>query len=64
MNEERPKISDLSEEIESKQSDLKGILEYYFNFFHGMYEFEQYEYLKAISFYNRAEKKISIVPDE
>jgi response regulator aspartate phosphatase A (stage 0 sporulation protein L) len=35
MNEERPKISDLSEEIESKQSDLKGILEYYFNFFMG-----------------------------
>jgi len=64
MNEERPKISDLLEKIESKQSDLKGILEYYFNFFHGMYEFEQYEYLKAISFYNRAEKKLAVVPDE
>ncbi|ATO29039.1 Rap family tetratricopeptide repeat protein [Bacillus atrophaeus] len=64
MNEERPKISDLLEKIESNQTDLKGILEYYFNFFHGMYEFEQYEYLKAISFYNRAEKMISIVPDE
>ncbi|KYD05266.1 hypothetical protein [Bacillus atrophaeus] len=64
MNEERPKISDLLEKIESNQTDLKGILEYYFNFFHGMYEFEQYEFLKAISFYNRAEKMISIVPDE
>ncbi|MCY8815081.1 aspartate phosphatase, partial [Bacillus atrophaeus] len=51
MNEERPKISDLLEKIENNQSKLKGILEYYFNFFRGMYEFEQYEYIKAISFY-------------
>ncbi|MEC4030177.1 aspartate phosphatase [Bacillus subtilis] len=64
MNEERPKISDLLEKIESNQTDLKGILEYYFNFFRGMYEFEQYEYLNAISFYKQAERKLSLVADE
>ncbi|MCI3196909.1 tetratricopeptide repeat protein [Bacillus sp. HU-1818] len=64
MNEERPKISDLLEKIENTQSKLKGILEYYFNFFRGMYEFEQYEYIKAISFYKQAEKKLSLVADE
>ncbi|MDQ4711634.1 tetratricopeptide repeat protein [Bacillus subtilis] len=64
MNEERPKISDLLEKIESNQADLKGILEYYFNFFRGMYEFEEYEYLKAITFYKQAEKKLSLVADE
>ncbi|MEX3914382.1 Rap family tetratricopeptide repeat protein [Bacillus paralicheniformis] len=64
MNEERPEISDLLEKIESSQTDLKGILEYYFNFFRGMYEFEEYEYLKAITFYKQAEKKLSLVADE
>ncbi|MCB4338744.1 Rap family tetratricopeptide repeat protein [Bacillus subtilis] len=64
MNEERPEISDLLEKIESNQADLKGILEYYFNFFRGMYEFEEYEYLKAITFYKQAEKKLSLVADE
>ncbi|QRL08736.1 response regulator aspartate phosphatase [Bacillus velezensis] len=64
MNEERPEISDLLEKIESSQAKLKGILEYYFNFFRGMYEFEEYEYLKAISFYKQAEKKLSLVADE
>ncbi|NTU25521.1 tetratricopeptide repeat protein [Bacillus tequilensis] len=64
LNEERPKISDLLEKIESSQTDLKGILEYYFNFFRGMHEFEQYEYLNAISFYKQAERKLSLVADE
>ncbi|KAF1680005.1 MULTISPECIES: Rap family tetratricopeptide repeat protein [Bacillus] len=64
MNEERPNISDLLEKIESSQTDLKGILEYYFNFFRGMNEFEQYEYLYAISFYKQAERKLSLVADE
>ncbi|MCC9023043.1 Rap family tetratricopeptide repeat protein [Bacillus nakamurai] len=64
MNEERSNNSFLLEKIEGSRSELKGLLEYYFHFFRGMYEFEKYEYLKAITFYKQAEKKLSLVADE
>ncbi|KXZ15285.1 aspartate phosphatase [Bacillus nakamurai] len=64
MNEERSNNSYLLEKIEGSRSELKGLLEYYFHFFRGMYEFEKYEYLKAITFYKQAEKKLSLVADE
>lgn len=36
--EEQPRLSDLLLEIDKKQARLTGLLEYYFNFFRGMYE--------------------------
>ncbi|MFS0654818.1 tetratricopeptide repeat protein [Bacillus sp. 179-C3.3 HS] len=54
----------LAAKIKKDQEKLTGLLEYYFNFFYGMYEFENYEYLNAITFYKRAEKKLSLVSDD
>lgn len=53
---ERPNFKELAMKIKRDQEKLTGLLEYYFNFFYGMYEFENYEYLNAITFYKRAEK--------
>lgn len=53
---ERADFKKLTLEIKREQEKLTGLLEYYFNFFHGMYEFENYNYLNAITFYKRAEK--------
>ncbi|WP_235633167.1 hypothetical protein [Bacillus altitudinis] len=43
---------------------MTGILEYYYNFFQGMYEYTQGEFLKAIVFYRRAEKRLDQAGDE
>lgn len=64
LNEERPKISDLLEKIGSSQTKLKGVLEYYCNFFRGMYEFDKKDYINAIRSYKIAEKKLALVTDE
>lgn len=64
LNKERPKISDLLEKIESTQTKLKGVLEYYGNFFRGMNEFDKKEYIKAIRSYKITEKKLALVTDE
>ncbi|MEK4789394.1 MULTISPECIES: response regulator aspartate phosphatase [unclassified Bacillus (in: firmicutes)] len=61
---ERADFKKLTLEIKREQEKLTGLLEYYFNFFHGMYEFEKYNYLNAITFYKRAEKKLSLVSDD
>ncbi|RHJ06982.1 response regulator aspartate phosphatase RapI [Bacillus sonorensis] len=50
-------------EIE-KQGQLTGMLEYYFYFFKGMYEFRRKELTSAISAYRIAESKLSEVEDE
>ncbi|MCY8493182.1 MULTISPECIES: response regulator aspartate phosphatase RapI [Bacillus subtilis group] len=50
-------------EIE-KQGQLTGMLEYYFYFFKGMYEFRRKELTTAISAYRIAESKLSEVEDE
>lgn len=50
-------------EIE-KQGQLTGMLEYYFYFFKGMYEFRRKELISAISAYRIAESKLSEVEDE
>ncbi|MFB4185441.1 Rap family tetratricopeptide repeat protein [Bacillus velezensis] len=50
-------------EIES-QGQLTGMLEYYFYFFMGMYEFRRKELTTAISAYRIAEKKLFEVEDE
>ncbi|MCY1117009.1 tetratricopeptide repeat protein [Bacillus safensis] len=61
---ERANFKELAMKIKRDQEKLTGLLEYYFNFFFGMYEFENYEYLNAITFYKRAEKKLSLVSDD
>ncbi|MEK5496767.1 MULTISPECIES: response regulator aspartate phosphatase [Bacillus] len=61
---ERANFRELAVKIKKDQEKLTGLLEYYFNFFYGMYEFENYEYLNAITFYKRAEKKLSLVSDD
>ncbi|MGE6630197.1 tetratricopeptide repeat protein [Bacillus sp. NPDC077027] len=62
--EERANFRELANKIKKDQEKLTGLLDYYFNFFYGMYEFENYEYLNAITFYKRAEKKLSLVSDD
>ncbi|KKB74700.1 MULTISPECIES: tetratricopeptide repeat protein [Bacillus] len=59
-----PDFSEILKDIEDKQGKLTGLLEYYFNFFRGMYEYNNHDYIKAISFYRRAEKKLRHVEDE
>ncbi|PCK21388.1 aspartate phosphatase [Bacillus pumilus] len=61
---ERANFRALAMKIKRDQEKLAGLLDYYFNFFYGMYEFENYEYLNAITFYKRAEKKLSLVSDD
>ncbi|MGX4764757.1 response regulator aspartate phosphatase [Bacillus mojavensis] len=50
-------------EIE-EEGQLTGMLEYYFYFFKGMYEFRRKELTTAISAYRVAESKLSEVEDE
>lgn len=47
-----------------EQEQLTGMLEYYFYFFKGMYEFRRKELTTAISAYRVAETKLSEVEDE
>ncbi|AVX15689.1 MULTISPECIES: tetratricopeptide repeat protein [Bacillus] len=61
--EEQPRLSDLLADIDKKQARLTGRLDYYFNFFRGMYELDQREYLSAIKFFKKAETKLSFIKD-
>ncbi|MCY9124715.1 aspartate phosphatase, partial [Bacillus inaquosorum] len=61
--EDQPSLSELSRNIDSNQADLKGLLDYYVNFFRGMYEFDKREFISAITYYKQAEKKLSFVAD-
>ncbi|MGY0434754.1 response regulator aspartate phosphatase [Bacillus rugosus] len=62
--EEQPRLSDLLLDIDKKQARLTGLLEYYFNFFRGMYELERREYVLAIQFFKKAESKLIFVKDK
>ncbi|WP_087941867.1 Rap family tetratricopeptide repeat protein [Bacillus atrophaeus] len=57
-------FSELLEDIEGNQYKLTGLLDYYFNFFRGMYEFKQKMFLNAMMFYKRAEKNLAFVSDD
>ncbi|EME74098.1 tetratricopeptide repeat protein [Bacillus sonorensis] len=52
------------ESLKAYQRQLKGMLDYYFFFFMGMYEFRRKELVAAISAYRRAEKSLEYVDDE
>ncbi|MCY8979017.1 Rap family tetratricopeptide repeat protein [Bacillus halotolerans] len=59
-----PPFSDMLNEIESNQQKLTGLLEYYFYYFRGMYEFKQKNFILAIDHYKHAEEKLEYVEDE
>ncbi|MCY8989795.1 Rap family tetratricopeptide repeat protein [Bacillus atrophaeus] len=50
--------------LKEKEDSLTNMLEYYYFFFVGMYEFRRKELESAISAYNMAETKLSEVEDE
>ncbi|ARW09075.1 Rap family tetratricopeptide repeat protein [Bacillus atrophaeus] len=50
--------------LKEKEGSLTNMLEYYYFFFVGMYEFRRKELESAISAYNMAETKLSEVEDE
>ncbi|WP_342503175.1 Rap family tetratricopeptide repeat protein [Bacillus sp. FSL K6-1000] len=60
----RANFSELSKEIDEHQTHVTGMLEYYYHFFRGMYEFGRREYIAAISSYQKAEHKLSFVSDD
>ncbi|MCY8057818.1 tetratricopeptide repeat protein [Bacillus spizizenii] len=47
-----------------EQGNVTGMLEYYFHFFMGMYEFRRKELTAAITSYRKAESKLTEVDDE
>ncbi|MGG3826698.1 response regulator aspartate phosphatase RapA [Bacillus subtilis] len=57
-------FSELLEDIEGNQYKLTGLLEYYFNFSRGMYEFKQKMFVSAMMYYKRAEKNLALVSDD
>ncbi|KAA6453472.1 response regulator aspartate phosphatase [Bacillus swezeyi] len=50
--------------LEEKEDQMTGLLNYYFWFFKGMYEFKQKQFVKAIGCYKVAEQKVSALEDE
>ncbi|MCO4851217.1 response regulator aspartate phosphatase RapA [Bacillus vallismortis] len=57
-------FSELLEDIEGNQYKLTGLLDYYFNFFRGMFEFKQKMFVSAMMYYKRAEKNLALVSDD
>jgi len=52
------------ESLKEHEGHLNGMLDYYYFFFMGMYDFRQKELVAAISAYRRAEKSLEFVDDE
>ncbi|MGG3572250.1 aspartate phosphatase [Bacillus gobiensis] len=52
------------DELNPNEDNVDGMIDYYFNFFRGMHEFKNREYLRAILFYKRAEKRLDQLFDE
>lgn len=46
------------------EKNTDDIIQYYFYFFSGVYEFYQKNYIKAINYYKRAEIMLHKIPDE
>ncbi|KKB75066.1 MULTISPECIES: Rap family tetratricopeptide repeat protein [Bacillus] len=51
-------------DLEEKEDQMTGLLNYYFWFFKGMYEFKKREFVKAISCYKMAEQKVNALEDK
>lgn len=50
--------------LEEREDQMTGLLNYYYWFFKGMYEFKQKRFVKAIGCYKTAEQKVSALEDE
>lgn len=61
--EDQPSLSEILDSIDNSQAGLKGLLDYYVNFFRGMFEFDKREFISAITYYKQAEKKLAFVSD-
>lgn len=61
------KSKTLFQQLEEQGEDIKqtdSMIEYYFYFFSGHYEFHNKNYTKAINLYQIAERKLKNIPDE
>lgn len=61
--EDQPTLSEILDNIDNSQAGLKELLDYYVNFFKGMFEFDKREFISAITYYKQAEKKLAFVSD-
>ncbi|MCY9136064.1 RapJ protein [Bacillus atrophaeus] len=57
-------LSELLEQIEANQQKLTGLLDYYYYFFRGMYEYRNREIMDAIASYQKAESMLYVVEDK
>ncbi|NPC94779.1 tetratricopeptide repeat protein [Bacillus sp. WMMC1349] len=65
MIEDYSESGELLEEIKSKlENSTDDMIQYYFYFFSGMYQFYQKNFIDAIHFYRIAENRLYKVPDE
>ncbi|MFN2747750.1 MULTISPECIES: Rap family tetratricopeptide repeat protein [Bacillus] len=66
MTEDYNESGNLLDDIKSKhlESCTDDMIQYYFYFFSGLYEFYQKRFTKAINFYRIAESRLHKIPDE
>ncbi|MFT8361657.1 MAG: hypothetical protein ABF608_00645 [Sporolactobacillus sp.] len=67
LNEEKPlnheKMEAALNEIENGDSELTGMLDYYFWLFKGMYELKQQQFTAALASYRKAEERVERLGD-
>lgn len=54
--EDQPTLSEILDNIDNSQAGLKGLLDYYVNFFKGMFEFDKRELYQRLRIINRLRK--------
>lgn len=67
LTEEFAASNRLFEDIQHQKADMQStddMIEYYFFFFAGMYEFHKKDYTNAINYYKLAENKLRKIPDQ
>ncbi|WP_458117770.1 response regulator aspartate phosphatase [Bacillus sp. PK6-026] len=57
-------INNAYETLKEHEGHLNGMLDYYYFFFKGMYDFKRKDLVEAIGAYRRAEKSLEFVEDE
>ncbi|MCY7752811.1 Rap family tetratricopeptide repeat protein [Bacillus haynesii] len=67
LTEEFAASNKLFEDIQEQKADMQStddMIEYYYFFFAGMYEFHRKDYTNAINYYKLAEEKLRTIPDQ
>lgn len=67
LTEEFAASTKLFEDIQEQKADMQStddMIEYYYFFFAGMYEFHKKDYTNAINYYKLAEEKLRTIPDQ